>query len=98
MLKNVDSPWPLSEIVYQHHERVNGTGYPRNLKGDEILVEARILAVADVVEAMASHRPYRASLGIEAALEEIEKNKGILYDETVANACLRLFHGKGYIL
>ena len=76
MLKNVESPWPLAEIVYQHHERMNGTGYPRNLKGDDIIMEARIMAVADVVEAMASHRPYRPALGIEAALEEIEKNKG----------------------
>jgi len=98
MLKDVESPWPLAEIIYQHHELMNGTGYPRNLKGDEILVEARILAVADVVEAMTSHRPYRASLGIEAALEEIEKNKGILYDNTVADACLRLFREKGYQL
>ena len=63
MLKDVESPWPLAEIVYQHHERMNGSGYPRNLKGDEILMEARIMAVADVVEAMASHRPYRAGLG-----------------------------------
>ena len=98
MLKDVESPWPLAEIIYQHHELLNGTGYPRNLKGDEILVEARILAVADVVEAMASHRPYRASLGIEAALEEIEKNKGILYDAAVADACLRLFREKSYQL
>ena len=98
MLKDVESPWPLAEIVYQHHERMNGSGYPRNLKGDEILMEARILAVADVVEAMASHRPYRPGLGIEAALEEIEKNKGILYDNTVADACLRLFREKGYQL
>ncbi|HNZ64431.1 MAG TPA: PAS domain S-box protein [Smithella sp.] len=98
MLKDIDSPWPLAEIVQQHHERINGTGYPKNLKGDEILLEARILTVADVVEAMASHRPYRASLGIETALEEIEKNKGILYDEAVANACLKLFREKGYVL
>ena len=98
MLKDVESPWPLAETVYQHHERINGSGYPRNLKGDEILIEARILAVADVVEAMASHRPYRASLGIEAALEEIEKNKGILYDDAVADACLRLFREKSYQL
>ncbi len=96
LLKNVESPWPLAQIVYQHHERMNGSGYPRNLKGDEILLEARIMAVADVVEAMASHRPYRASLGIEAALEEIEKNKGILYDDVVADACLKLFREKGY--
>jgi HD-GYP domain-containing protein (c-di-GMP phosphodiesterase class II) len=98
MLKDVESPWPLAQIVYQHHERMNGSGYPRNLKGDEILMEARILAVADVVEAMASHRPYRPTLGIKAALEEIEKNKGILYDDTVADACLRLFREKGYQL
>jgi putative nucleotidyltransferase with HDIG domain len=96
MLKDIESPWPLAEIVYQHHERMDGTGYPRNLKGDDILPEARILAVADVVEAMASHRPYRAALGIDKALEEIEKNKGILYDEAVADACLRLFREKGY--
>ncbi|MGA2780786.1 MAG: PAS domain S-box protein [Smithella sp.] len=98
MLKDVESPWPLAEIVYQHHERMNGTGYPRNLKGDDILIEARIMAVADVVEAMASHRPYRPTLGIEAALEEIEKNKGILYDDIVADTCLRLFREKGYQL
>ncbi len=98
MLKNVESPWPLAEIVYQHHERLDGTGYPRNLKGDEIILEARIISVADVVEAMASHRPYRASLGIEPALQEIEKNKGVLYDEAVVNACLRLFREKGYKL
>ena len=96
MLKDVESPWPLAEIVYQHHERMNGSGYPRNLKGDEILIESQILAVADVVEAMASHRPYRPTLGIEAALEEIEKNKGILYDNAVADACLKLFREKGY--
>ena len=99
MLKNVESPWPLAQIVHQHHERMNGSGYPRNLKGDEILLEARILAVADVVAAMVSHRPpYRPSLSIEAALEEIEKNKGTLYDEAVVNACLRLFREKGYQL
>ena len=98
MLKNVESPWPLAQIVYQHHERMDGSGYPRNLKGDEIIMEARIMAVADVVETMASHRPYRPALGIEAALEEIEKNKGILYDDDVANACLRLFSEKGYHL
>jgi HD-GYP domain-containing protein (c-di-GMP phosphodiesterase class II) len=85
-------------MVLEHHERMNGSGYPRNLKGDEILMEARIMAVADVVESMASHRPYRAALGIEAALEEIEKNKGILYDNAVADACLRLFREKDYKL
>ncbi len=98
MLNDVESPWPLAQIVYQHHERVNGSGYPRNLKGDDIFIEARIITVADVVEAMASHRPYRPALGIEAALKEIEKNKGILYDNIVANTCLRLFREKGYQL
>jgi len=98
MLKDVESPWPLAEIVYQHHERMDGSGYPRNLKGEEILIEARILTVADVVEAMASHRPYRPGLGIEAALDEIEKNKGIFYDVAVADACLRLFREKGFKL
>ena len=98
MLKNIESPWPLAEIVYQHHERIDGSGYPRNLKGDEIILEARIMAVADVVEAMASHPPYREALGIEIALEEIGKNRGILYDNDVADACLRLFRKKGYSL
>jgi PAS domain S-box-containing protein/putative nucleotidyltransferase with HDIG domain len=98
MLKNVESPWPLAQIVYQHHERMNGSGYPKNLKGDEIILEARIMAVADVVEAMASHRPYRPSLGIDAALAEIEKNKGTIYDNNVADACLKLFREKGYQL
>ena len=98
MLKDVESPWPLAEIVHQHHERMDGSGYPRNLKGDDILIEARILAVADVVEAMASHRPYRPGLGIDAALDEIEKNRGIFYDDAVADACLRLFREKGFNL
>jgi len=98
MLKDVESPWPLAQIVYQHHERIDGSGYPRNLKGNEIIIEARIMAVADVVEAMASHRPYRPGLGIDAALAEIEKNKGTIYDNTVADACLRLFREKGYQL
>jgi HD-GYP domain-containing protein (c-di-GMP phosphodiesterase class II) len=98
MLKDVESPWPLAQIVLQHHERMNGSGYPKNLRGDEIILEARIMAVADVVEAMASHRPYRAALGIDAALAEIEKNKGTHYDNTVADACLRLFREKGYQL
>jgi diguanylate cyclase (GGDEF)-like protein len=96
ILKDVESPWPLSQIVYQHHERIDGSGYPRGLKGGEIIIEARILAVADVVESIASDRPYRPTLGIEAALEEIVKNRGILYDEAAADACLRLFRGKGY--
>ncbi len=98
ILKGVESSWPLAEIVHQHHERMDGSGYPGNLTGDAILIEARILSVADVVEAMASHRPYRPSLGIDAALNEIEKNRGILYDNAVADACLRLFREKGFQL
>jgi PAS domain S-box-containing protein len=98
ILKDVESPWPLAEIVYQHHERMDGSGYPRHLQGDKILMEARILAVADVVEAMASHRPYRPGLCIDAALNEIEKNSGNLYDNAVADACLRLFREKGFKL
>jgi len=98
MLRHVESPWPLAQIVYQHHERIDGSGYPNKLKGNEIIIEARIMAVADVVEAMASHRPYRPSLGIEPALGEIKKNKGILFDEVVVNACLILFTEKGYKL
>ena len=98
MLKDVASPWPLAQIVYQHHERMDGSGYPRNLKGDEILMEARILAVSDVVESMASHRPYRPARGIEVALEEIEKDRGTVYDKAVVDACLRLFREKSYQL
>jgi PAS domain S-box-containing protein len=96
ILKDVESSWPLAEMVYQHHERMDGSGYPRNLKGEEILIEARIIAVADVVEAMASHRPYRPALGLDAALAEIEKNRGILYDRQVADTCLRVFREKNY--
>ncbi|MCK9195355.1 MAG: PAS domain S-box protein [Syntrophales bacterium] len=98
MLKDVESPWPLAEIVYQHHERMDGSGYPRNLKGGDILMEARILAVADVVESMASHRPYRPSLGLNAALAEIENNRGTLYDADAVNCCLKLFREKGFQL
>jgi len=96
ILKRIDFPWPLAEIVLQHHERMDGSGYPQGLKGDEILIEARILGVADVVEAMSSHRPYRPALGIDKALEEISKNKGILYDPEVVDACLKLFKEKGF--
>ncbi|MCX5839080.1 MAG: PAS domain S-box protein [Deltaproteobacteria bacterium] len=98
ILKDVESPWPLADIVYQHHERMDGSGYPRNLKGEELLMEARIMAVADVVESMASHRPYRPALGVNAAMEEIENNKGTLYDAGVTDACLRLFREKGFQL
>ena len=98
MLKDVESHYPLAQIVYQHHERMDGSGYPRNLKGGDILIEALIMGVADVVESMTSPRSYRPTLGIDAALGEIEKNKGILYDADVVDACLRLFREKGYEL
>ncbi len=91
ILKSVKFPWPLAQIVLQHHERIDGSGYPQGLRGDEILIEARVLAVADTVEAMASHRPYRAALGIDAALKEIEAHRGTHYDPEIADACLRLF-------
>lgn len=91
LLNKIEFPWPISEIVYQHHERMDGSGYPRGLKEDDILLEARILAVADVVEAMTSHRPYRAAHGIEKALREIEKNKGKFYDLKTVDACINLF-------
>jgi len=96
ILKDVDFPWPIARMVLEHHERMDGSGYPHGLKGDQALLESRILSVADVVEAMASHRPYRAGLGIEAALAEIEANRGILYDLFVVDACLKLFREKGY--
>ena len=96
ILKDIEFPWPVADVILQHHERINGSGYPNGLKGENILLEARILAVADVVEAIASHRPYRASLGIDFALEDISRNKGILYDAAVVDACLRLFNEKEY--
>jgi PAS domain S-box-containing protein len=95
VLKNVDFPYPIARWVLEHHERLNGSGYPQGLVGDKISLEARILAVADVVEAMSSHRPYRASLGIAKALEEIISNKGTLYDGNIVDACLNLFN-KGF--
>jgi HD-GYP domain-containing protein (c-di-GMP phosphodiesterase class II) len=98
ILKDIDFPWPIARMVLEHHERINGSGYPNGLIAEEALLESQILAVADVVEAIASHRPYRPSLGIEAALEEIEKNRGTLYDTSAADACLRLFREKGYQL
>ncbi len=96
ILKGIEFPWPIAEIVYQHHERLDGSGYPRGLKDRDILLEARIMTVADVVESMASHRPYRATLGIEAALEEIVRGRGTEYDPVVVDACLRLFREKGF--
>jgi HD-GYP domain-containing protein (c-di-GMP phosphodiesterase class II) len=91
ILKSIEFPFPVAKIVLQHHERMDGSGYPAGLSGDEILLEARILAVADVVEAMSSHRPYRPVLGINKALEEIKKNRNTLYDPDAVDACLRIF-------
>jgi HD-GYP domain-containing protein (c-di-GMP phosphodiesterase class II) len=98
ILKDIDFPWPIARMVLEHHERLDGSGYPNGLTGENLLMESKILAVADVVEAMASHRPYRPGLGIEVALEEIEKNRGTLYDNTVVDDCLRLFREKGFQL
>lgn len=96
ILKNIEFPWPVADVILQHHERMDGSGYPQGIKGDDLLLESRILAVADVVESMASHRPYRPALGIDAALAEIAKNKGIRYDLEVVDVCLKLFNEKGY--
>lgn len=96
ILKDIEFPWPIARMVLEHHERINGSGYPNHLSSDQILLESKIIAVADVVEAMASHRPYRASLGMGPALEEITKNRGILYDMETVDACLRLFGEKRY--
>ena len=96
ILKPIDFSYPVAQIVLQHHEKIDGSGYPNKLKGDEILLEAKIICVADVVEAMSSHRPYRPALGIDAALEEISQNKGILYDPEVVDTCIRLFKEKDF--
>lgn len=98
ILKAIDFPWPIAEIVLQHHERLDGSGYPQGLKGDQTLIEAKILAVADVVEAMTSHRPYRAGLGVAAALEEISRKRGIAFCEKVVDACVKLFREQGFSL
>lgn len=96
LLSRMEWPWPLAEVAYQHHERIDGSGYPNGLRGDETLLESRIVAVADVVEAMTSHRPYRPGLGIDQALSEIEKGSGTIYDSVVADACLRIFREDGF--
>jgi putative two-component system response regulator len=95
ILRPIQFPWPVAEMVRQHHEKMDGSGYPQGLRGEDILLEARILVVADVVEAIASHRPYRPALGVDRALEEIEGKRGILYDPQVVDACLKLFREKG---
>jgi HD-GYP domain-containing protein (c-di-GMP phosphodiesterase class II) len=96
ILKNVDFPWPVANIVLQHHERMDGTGYPHHLAGDAILREARIVGVADVVETMSSHRPYRPSRGLDSALDEISAQSGILYDRDAVDACLALMHERRF--
>jgi putative nucleotidyltransferase with HDIG domain len=96
ILRTIEFPWPIEKMVFQHHERINGSGYPLGLKGDEIMEEARIISVADVVEAMASNRPYRTGLGIDAALAEISMNKGTLYYTEAVDACLEIFRDKSF--
>lgn len=97
ILRGIDFLWPIAQIVLQHHERLDGSGYPAGLCGEHILIAARIIGVADVVEAMSNHRPYRPSLGLDGALAEISKNRGVLYDASAADACLRLFTEKGFV-
>jgi putative nucleotidyltransferase with HDIG domain len=96
ILKQIEFDWPIAYIVLQHHERIDGSGYPDGLMGKDIMIEARILAVADVMEAMSSHRPYRPSLGIEKALQEISQNRGKLYDPEVVDTCIKLFREKAF--
>lgn len=96
ILKDMDFPWPIAQIIYQHHERLNGSGYPQGLKGKNILLESMIVGVADVVETMATFRPYRPALGLDKALDEISKHKGTLYDPFVVDECIRLFKKKGF--
>jgi len=96
ILKNVEFEWPIARVVVQHHERLDGSGYPYGIRGKDILQEARILAVADVVEAMSSHRPYRAALGIEKALAELARGQGTLYDSEVVRACTKVFNKRGF--
>ncbi len=98
ILKHIDFPWPIAQIILQHHERLNGLGYPQHLKDKKILLEAKILAVADTVEAMATHRPYRPALGVNKALDEIMKNSGVLYNAEAVDACVTLFRKKKYKL
>jgi len=98
ILKNVPFPMPVAEIIWQHHERMDGSGYPQGLKGDAILPEARVLAVADVLESMSSHRPYRPALGLDAALDELVSHQGRLYDPEMVDAVIRLFKQRGYVL
>ncbi|MDH4212208.1 MAG: hypothetical protein OEV79_12260, partial [candidate division WOR-3 bacterium] len=92
----IEFPWPIADVVLQHHERLDGSGYPRGLKTGNIMLESQILAVADVVEAMSSHRPYRPAHSLDVTLDEISKNKGKLYEADVVDSCLWLITGKGF--
>jgi putative two-component system response regulator len=96
ILQPLDFPWPIADIVHQHHERLNGSGYPQKLRGEAICLEARIIGVADVVEAMSAHRPYRPALDLSVALAEISQNRGILYDEQIVDICIDLLTTKGF--
>ena len=96
IVKNVSFPWPIAEMIHQHHERLDGSGYPLGLCGDSILLESRILAVADVVESISSHRPYRATMGMDVALSELHSERGRLYDPDAVDACISLFQKEGY--
>ena len=95
LLKGIEFPWPIAQIIYQHHERVDGSGYPRRLKGERILIEAKIIAIADVIEAITSHRPYRPALGMNAAMNEIRENQGTLYDADLVKSFIKLI-SQGY--
>jgi len=95
ILKTIEFSHPIAQIILQHHERMDGSGYPQGLKGGDILLEARIIGIADVIEAMSAHRPYRAALGIQTAIEEITRNRGILYDETIVDVCLDTYKAEG---
>ncbi|HEY60223.1 MAG TPA: HD domain-containing protein, partial [Anaerolineae bacterium] len=97
LLKGIEFPWPIARMVLQHHARMDGSGYPQGLRGEEICIEAKILCVADIVEAMSSHRPYRPALGIEKALKQIREDKGTQFDPNVVDACLKVFK-EGYEL
>ena len=96
MLKNIEFPWPVAQTILQHHERLDGSGYPYGLKENEISLESRIIAVADIIEAMSSHRPYRPAIGLNKALKELEKNSGILYDSKIVSICTDLFRNKRF--
>lgn len=96
IVKDIDFPWPIAKIILQHHEMLDGSGYPNGIGGREIILEARIIAVADVVDAIASRRPYRPALGIRSALDEIIRGSGVIYDQNVVRACLKIFQEKAY--